>query len=303
LQLKQAKLKEREEWAKNAKLEFYDEEVGAGSKANGLLLALASKRLQGKIYHTPREGSWWSENPDVAAPRPPGIRPNSAVFRWEKKFVHEDEPNVVLDRRTADLMADVDEVRERSIKGIKKAKIQIQEAKSVVADMDKRTVPGGWNPHIIPHPIKRRIIRYKMRFKKSKVGQRYKMGRELVKNKLPPMLSPSKRKEIAIPQATATPDNTTDEEEDEAATSESLKWDLRETPVSKALGRGRKRPTSANKHVRLPRPKSASAGTRPRSTSGAGFNMRRSSSPRRSARPKSAGPVSGRRRINFDHCQ
>jgi hypothetical protein len=137
--LKLEKERERKEWAKKQRLEFYDEEE-SDSKVNGLLLALASKRLQGKIYHTPREGSWWSENPDVAAPRAPGVRPNSAVFRWEKKFVHEEEPNVVLDRRTADLMSDVDRARARSLRTIKKAKKSIDEAKATVEAMNKMTL-------------------------------------------------------------------------------------------------------------------------------------------------------------------
>jgi len=304
--LKDMKKHEREEWAKNAKMEFYDEGQGGG-KANGLLLALASKRLQGKIYHTPREGSWWNENPDVAAPRPPGVRPNSAVFKGGKTFVHEDEPNVILDRRTADLMFNVEKARERSMKRIKKAKRSIKDAKSSIAVMDGKEsgLKATRGLHIIPYPVKRQIIRMKRKAKKSQFGQRVGRGKEMVKGRIaeklpdkvknvnfPPLLSPKKRTgQIEV----RTPDDTTDEEEEEDKEDTIDEIIQLETPLAKALGRGRKRPTSANKHVQ-PRPRSAQ---RP-IFAAAGRGRKRVEAARQArTRPKSAGP-SIRRRIHFE---
>ena len=43
--------KERADWAKNASLEFYEEDPKV---ANGMLIAMASKRLQARIYHQVR---------------------------------------------------------------------------------------------------------------------------------------------------------------------------------------------------------------------------------------------------------
>ena len=114
---------------KNASLEFYDEDDP--KTANGMLIAMASKRLQAKIYHEPREGSWWSENPDVRGPRPPGQRPNSAKFARNREFLHEDDPQVIIDRGTADLMSDVDRARIKARRGINKAKRTVKSARVI----------------------------------------------------------------------------------------------------------------------------------------------------------------------------
>ena len=212
--------------------------------------------------------------------------------------MHEDEPNVVLDRRTADLMSDVDKARARSLRSVKKAKRSIKEAKATVAEMDKMSLDPRKVPfHVIPHPIKRKIIRYKMRFKKMEIGGHGGSvgdGRTLIAGftgKLRNRLSSPKRStgyESAAPAA----DDTSDEEEDLPE----LKLPV--TPITKALGRGRKRPTSANRHgVRPPRPRSAG----PKLINHK--NKMGSSQQVRKARPQSAGPTSGRRRINFESSQ
>jgi Ca2+-binding EF-hand superfamily protein len=143
--IKLQKEEERRQWALNANLEFSDWQGGDpadGNHANGLMVALMSKRLQSKIYHTPREGSWWSENSDVRGPRPPGVRPNSAKFVKEKDFMHEDDPAIVVDRGTADLMSNVDRARIRAKRGVYNAKRSVKNAKGMREEMDKA---GKWN--------------------------------------------------------------------------------------------------------------------------------------------------------------
>lgn len=114
-----------------------------------------------------------------------------------------------------------------------------------------------------------------------------------VKNvNFPPLLSPKKRTgQIEV----RTPDDTTDEEEEEDKEDTIDEIIQLETPLAKALGRGRKRPTSANKHVQ-PRPRSAQ---RP-IFAAAGRGRKRVEAARQArTRPKSAGP-SIRRRIHFE---
>ena len=115
---------------------------------------MASKRLQAKIYHEPREGSWWSENPDVRGPRPPGQRPNSAKFSRNREFIHEDEPQVIIDRGTADLMSDVDRARIKARRGINKAKRTVKSARVIRKGMEDE---HKWAPHVpfyIRHPMR-----------------------------------------------------------------------------------------------------------------------------------------------------
>ena len=99
--------REREEWAKNQALEFHDgvyeyPDDGNGEEkkeGGGFMLALAKSKFKTKIYHTPREGSWWSETPDVRGP--PVLfgvngRPNTAQFKTERTSILDKEPLVML---------------------------------------------------------------------------------------------------------------------------------------------------------------------------------------------------------------
>ncbi|GMH83678.1 hypothetical protein TL16_g09681 [Triparma laevis f. inornata] len=155
-ELRKAKDEERKNWAKSQSLEFMDGEDAPS--ANGLLIAMASKRLQAKIYHEPREGSWWAENPDVKGPRPPGQRPCSAKFKNERNFIHEDEPQVIIDRGVADLMASVDKARIRGKRGVNRARRTVQSARAVRKDVDAE---NNWKPHVpyslhmlVKHPLR-----------------------------------------------------------------------------------------------------------------------------------------------------
>jgi hypothetical protein len=103
----------------------------------------------------------------------------------------------------------------------------------------------------------------------------------------PTLLQTPKSDEVGIRYKRAAPDDSTDEDD------EPLDVLLPETPITKALGRGRKRPTSANRHhvSRPPRPRSA----------GPKLVNPNTRSPRRTrTRPQSAGPTAGRRRIDFE---
>ncbi len=125
-ELKKAKEEERKKWAMNAKLEFMDakhlKHHEEGNTPNGLMLAMAASRLHSKIYHSPREGSWWAENPDVKGPRPAGVRPHSAKFTRDKKYVFDEDPAIVVDRGIADMMTEVDRARLRGKRGLTRAK-------------------------------------------------------------------------------------------------------------------------------------------------------------------------------------
>lgn len=155
-ELRKAKEEERKNWAKSQSLEFVDGEDAPS--ANGLLIAMASKRLQAKIYHEPREGSWWAENPDVKGPRPPGQRPCSAKFKKERQFTHEDEPQVIIDRGVADLMTSVDRARIRGKRGVNRARRTVQSARSTRKEIDTENT---WKPHVpyyvhmlVKHPLR-----------------------------------------------------------------------------------------------------------------------------------------------------
>lgn len=130
--------KEREEWAKNQALEFNDGVyVGDADgveekKEGGFMMALAKSKFKSKIYHTPREGSWWSETPDVKGPAVIyGVngRPNSAKFKTEKTSVYDAEPLVIVERGMADLMSDAYKAKSRAAASIKRAKRSIRSAK------------------------------------------------------------------------------------------------------------------------------------------------------------------------------
>lgn len=125
---------EKEQWAKDQDLQFtdapssYEEE----EKKAGFILALAKSKFKSKIYHTPREGEWWSETPDVRGP--PIIfgkngRPNSAMFKTEKQHLYDSEPLVIVERSMADLMSEADKAKTRARKNLRKAKRSIRSAK------------------------------------------------------------------------------------------------------------------------------------------------------------------------------
>ena len=156
--MKKMKNEERRQWALGAKLEFEDwqHKDDAWPAANGMLLAMLSKRMQSKIYHEPREGSWWAENPDVKGPRAEGVRPCSAKFVREKEFGFEDDPAIIVDRGMADVMTEVDRVRLRAKRGLNKAKRTIKSAKGMRENADKG---GKWTTRIVDVSVKTRVKR------------------------------------------------------------------------------------------------------------------------------------------------
>ena len=90
--IKLAKDEERRKWALGTKMEFEDwsEEKHGGGEASGLLAAML--RMQNnKIYHTPREGSWWAEDPDVKVSRREKGGRNASMPEAEKRARGEGE--------------------------------------------------------------------------------------------------------------------------------------------------------------------------------------------------------------------
>ena len=127
------------QWLKNAgNLEFYDEETdepNSKPQQTTMMLALAKSKFKTKIYHSPREGTWWSETPDVKGPAVIfGVngRPNSAKFKSEKLAVYEPEPLIIIERGMADLLNEVDGAKAR-------AKARLMSAKRGLKEKKKRT--------------------------------------------------------------------------------------------------------------------------------------------------------------------
>lgn len=124
------------QWLKNAgNLEFYDEETdepNSKPQQTTMMLALAKSKFKTKIYHSPREGTWWSETPDVKGPAVIfGVngRPNSARFKSEKLAVYEPEPLIIIERGMADLLNEVDGAKARAKARLMSAKRGLKEKK------------------------------------------------------------------------------------------------------------------------------------------------------------------------------